>query len=164
MTKALVVDPEKCNGCRLCEKACSLKHYGVEDPERSRIRIDEWEGLFFPRVCHQCEDAPCMTVCPTNSRRRDRKTGMTVVDHKRCIACKTCVAVCPFGACSYDRVTGQVVTCDLCGGDPQCVKVCEPGAVRYVEKGDIYLNRQLEAAGKLGGVAGRRIPEKTPRN
>ena len=50
MTKALVVDPEKCNGCRLCEKACSLKHYGVEDPERSRIRIDEWEGFFFPRV------------------------------------------------------------------------------------------------------------------
>jgi anaerobic carbon-monoxide dehydrogenase iron sulfur subunit len=105
-----------------------------------------------------------MAACPTNSRRRDRTTGMTVVDQERCIACKTCIAVCPFGACSYDRVTKQIVTCDLCGGDPQCVKVCQPGAVRYVEKGDIHLHRQLEAASKIGGMAGRGLPAKTTRS
>jgi Fe-S-cluster-containing hydrogenase component 2 len=151
MAKALVVDHEKCDGCRRCESACSLKHTGAVNPAPSRIRIDEWErhGVFVPVVCHQCEDAPCIAACPTNSRRRDEATGKTDVDYRRCISCKTCIAVCPFGATSFDPVSKQVITCDLCDGEPQCVKVCETGALSYIDKADIYRKRQVEAASKL---------------
>ncbi len=30
-----------------------------------------------------------------------------------------------------DADTGRVLKCDLCGGDPICVKVCPTGALRY---------------------------------
>lgn len=151
MAKALVINHEKCDGCKKCESACSLKHAGPDGPSVSRIRIIGWEpeGVFMPVVCHQCEDAPCIAACPTVSRSRDEETGKTIVDHDRCIACKTCVAVCPFGATRYDPATKQVVTCDLCDGDPECVKVCEPGAITYVEKADINRSSQFDAASKL---------------
>jgi carbon-monoxide dehydrogenase iron sulfur subunit len=152
MSKALVVEAEKCNGCRLCVKACSQRHDGSDDPARSRIQVDELQGVFMPVVCQQCEDAPCMASCPTSSRSRDEETGRTDIDYKRCIACRTCIAVCPFGASRYDKAEKRVVTCDLCDGDHQCVRVCGPGALKYVEKRDIHLSRQLEAAEKLCGV------------
>ena len=152
VSRALVVEAEKCNGCRLCVKACSLKHTGSEDPERSRIQIHEFQGMFAPVVCQQCEDAPCIAACPTNSRSRDEVTGKTDIDYGRCILCKTCIAVCPFGASRYDKAEKRVVTCDLCDGDPQCVRVCEPGALKYVEKRDINSSKQVEAAEKLFGA------------
>ena len=152
MSKALVVEAEKCNGCKLCVTACAQKHSGSDDPERSRIQIDEFQGVFMPVVCQQCEDAPCIASCPTSSRSRDEVTGKTDIDYKRCIACRTCIAVCPFGASRYDKVEKRVVACDLCDGHPECVRVCEPGALKYVDKRDIHLNRQLEAAEKLCGV------------
>lgn len=151
MAKALVIDYEKCDGCKKCEVACSRKHTGTDGPAVSRIRVLGWEpdGMFMPVVCHQCEDPPCIAACPTMSRSRDEETGQTTVDYDRCIACKTCVAVCPFGATRYDPISKRIVTCDLCGGDPECVKVCETGAIRCVEKADLNQMSQLEAAMKL---------------
>lgn len=48
--KVLAVDPQKCNGCKLCEIACSLFHDGEVDPARSRIHVLEWnlKGIFLP--------------------------------------------------------------------------------------------------------------------
>ena len=39
MAKALVIDYEKCAGCQTCEMACSIKHEGVINPFRSRIKV-----------------------------------------------------------------------------------------------------------------------------
>ena len=152
MAKALVIDHEKCDGCRKCVSACAIKHTGTDDPVRSRIRIEGWmqEGVYMPVVCHQCEDAPCIAACPTLSRGRDVETGKTTVNYDRCISCKTCIAVCPFGASRYDRIGKQVITCDLCDGDPQCIKVCDRGAISYVEKGDIGGYNRTQTAMKLG--------------
>ena len=52
MTRVLAVDYEKCTGCRLCELVCSVRHEGVSNPARSRIRIVkwEWEGIYVPVV------------------------------------------------------------------------------------------------------------------
>ena len=165
MAKALVVNHEKCNGCRKCEEVCSARHGGVANPLSSRIRIMEWqpEGVFMPVVCHQCEDAPCIAACPTMARVRDEETGKTSVDYDRCISCKTCVAVCPFGASRYDPLSKRVVTCDLCDGDPQCVKACETGAITCLEKRDINKVRQYEAALKLYGAADRALRGKMAR-
>jgi Fe-S-cluster-containing hydrogenase component 2 len=156
MAKALVVDWEKCDGCRKCVTACALKHTGTDDPSRSKIRIEEWQpdNVFLPVVCHQCEDAPCMAACPTMARKRDEETGKTAIDYSRCITCKTCVAVCPFGAATFDPATRQVTTCDLCGGEPECVKACPTGAITYVLKADAHQKKMVEAAARLCGLPG----------
>ena len=73
MDKVLVVDFEKCTGCRECELACSIMHEGVSNPDRSRIKIIkwEWEGRYVPMTCQQCESAPCMEICPVKAISRD---------------------------------------------------------------------------------------------
>ena len=37
--KVLIVDGEKCTGCRVCELACSVARSGEYNPQRSRIRV-----------------------------------------------------------------------------------------------------------------------------
>jgi len=39
MSKVLMIDYEKCTGCRICEMACSAKHEGAINPFQSRIKI-----------------------------------------------------------------------------------------------------------------------------
>ncbi len=151
MTKVLAIDYEKCTGCRLCELVCSVKHEGVSNPARSRIKIVKWEqeGIFIPTVCYQCEEAPCIAVCPTNARFYDEEWGRTIIDYDQCLGCKACIVVCPFGATKFDPVAKKVITCDLCDGDPECVKFCETKAVRYVEDSEINKERQTDSARKL---------------
>jgi len=151
MPKMLVVNYDKCTGCRLCELVCSVKHEGVSNPSRARIHITKWEmeGVMMPMVCSQCEPAPCIDACPTNARSWDEHLGRVVIDYDRCIECKTCVAVCPFGAVSFDHVAGRIISCDLCDGDPACVNFCETEAIQYVDASEINKRRQREAAEKL---------------
>ena len=77
MAKVLTADFEKCTGCRLCELVCSVKHEGVSNPSRSRLKVEkwEWEGLYIPMLCQQCEDAPCKSVCPVKAISRDEELG-----------------------------------------------------------------------------------------
>jgi len=151
MQKMLVVNYEKCTGCRLCELVCSVKHEAVSNPSRARINITKWEmeGIMMPMVCKQSEPAPCITACPTNARSRDEPVGSVVTDYDRCIGCKTCVAVCPFGAVGFDPIVNRVINCDLCNGDPICVKFCDTEALQYIDASEINKKRQREAAEKL---------------
>ena len=153
MQKILIVDYEKCTGCRLCELVCSVKHEGVSNPSRARIHITkwDWEGIMMPMVCHQCESAPCINACPTNARLRDEQLDRVVIDSDRCIGCKTCIVVCPFGAVGFDPVAKSVISCDLCDGDPVCVKFCATEALRYVDASEANKKRQRAAAEKLYG-------------
>ncbi len=151
MPKVLVVDHEKCTGCRLCELVCSVKHEGVSNPARARININKWEmkGIMIPMVCSQCESAPCVTVCPTNARYRDEEVGCVKVNYDRCIGCRTCVVACPFGAINFDPVAARVISCDLCDGQPVCANFCETGALRYMAASEANKRQQREAAARL---------------
>ena len=151
MTKVLTIDYEKCTGCRLCEQVCSVKHEGVSNPARSRIKVVKWEeeGLYIPMVCQQCESAPCIAACPMNIRSRDEQLGRIVTNYDQCIGCKTCIAVCPFGAVGFDPVAKKVISCDLCDGNPVCVRFCFTEALQYVDDSNINKKRQREAAEKL---------------
>ena len=151
MCKMLLVDCEKCTGCRLCELVCSVKHEAVSNPSRARIHIVKWEmeGIMMPMVCNQCESAPCIAACPTNARSRDEQLGRIIVNYDRCIGCKTCVVVCPFGAVGFDPVAGKIISCDLCDGDPTCANFCETESLRYVDASEINKKRQRDAAEKL---------------
>ncbi len=150
-TKALVINYEKCTGCRLCELVCAVFHHGVSNPQKARIKVEkwEWEGLYIPMSCKQCIDAPCMNVCPVRAISRDDTLGRVIVDHDLCIGCRSCVAVCPFGAMGFDPVEKKVFKCDLCDGDPQCVRFCDEKAVDYLEVTREPLLRKREAAEKI---------------
>ena len=56
--------------------------------------------------------------------------GRVEVDYEKCIGCRTCVSVCPFGAMHFVASDRKVIKCDLCDGDPQCVRFCDTKAVR----------------------------------
>ena len=161
MDKFLTVNAEKCTGCRLCEQVCSVMHEGVSNPAKSRIQIVKWEdeGRYIPMICQQCEDAPCKNVCPVGAISRDKDFGFLMVNHEVCIGCRSCVNICPFGAMNYNRSLHRVFKCDLCGGDPQCVRFCDVKAVEFVSSDAVVARkkregalRQSEAKGQLAGV------------
>ena len=135
MIKTLVLDAEKCSGCRSCEAYCSLKHEGECAPSKGRIHVVKWEqeGLFVPINCMRCQEPACEMVCPKRATFRNYATGAMEVDPYRCIGCMSCVFACPFGATFVDKDTGKVFKCDLCDGDPTCVKVCPTGALTFEE-------------------------------
>jgi anaerobic carbon-monoxide dehydrogenase iron sulfur subunit len=149
--KALYIDYQKCTGCRLCELVCAVKHYGISNPTRSRIKVMKWEmeGLYVPMSCQQCQDAPCLNVCPVKAISRDEELGRVTVDYDVCIGCRSCVAVCPFGAMSFNVIDKQVFKCDLCDGEPQCVRFCDRKAVDYVSPDEVSIDKQRVAAERL---------------
>jgi carbon-monoxide dehydrogenase iron sulfur subunit len=152
--KVLAIDYEKCTGCRLCELVCSVKHEGVSNPSRSRIKVMKWEseGLYIPMSCQQCEDAPCLNVCPVKAISRDEALSRVMVDYDVCIGCRSCVAVCPFGAMHFDVIGRKVSKCDLCDGDPQCVSFCDMKAVDYVSADRVSVFKKREAALRLSAA------------
>ena len=85
--------------------------------------------------CQQCEDAPCVIGCPAKALSRNMEMGRVEVDYEKCIGCRTCVSVCPFGAMHFVPSDRKVIKCDLCDGDPQCVRFCDVKAVSLVEAG-----------------------------
>ena len=151
MNKMLMVDYSKCTGCRLCEVVCSIKKNGAVNPTRARITVIKWEPICVetPMLCQQCDSAPCIAVCPVKALARDEEIGRVTIDYDLCIGCKFCVAVCPFGAMGIDPVARKVIKCDLCDGDPTCVKFCETKALQYVDASTVNITKMREAAGKL---------------
>jgi Fe-S-cluster-containing hydrogenase component 2 len=129
----LEADPCKCTGCGMCRLICSMVKEGRAHAPLSRIRLIRYAGphLHLPVICRHCEQAPCMTVCPREAISRDSDAGRVMVNYDRCISCKMCVAACPFGAMGFDIERRKVFKCDLCDGDPQCIRFCFPGALTY---------------------------------
>ena len=86
--------------------------------------------------CRQCEDAPCVRVCPTGATYRTET--YTAVDQRLCIACRLCMIVCPFGAIHVaviemaGREKKTAIKCDLCADRPEgpaCVDACPTQAL-----------------------------------
>jgi Fe-S-cluster-containing hydrogenase component 2 len=156
MAKVLFIDYQRCTGCRTCEMVCAVKHDGVLNPIRSRIKVMKWEseGLYVPISCQQCQDAPCMNVCPVKAISRDDEMGCVEVDYDACIGCRSCVTVCPFGAMNFNPIDRQVFKCDLCDGDPQCVRFCDVDAVQYIDAEEVAIDKKRDAAERLS-LAGK---------
>ncbi|MBT3363417.1 MAG: 4Fe-4S dicluster domain-containing protein [Chloroflexi bacterium] len=150
MAKTISVDSSKCTGCRLCELVCSVKNEGIANPYLARIHVVKWEFECFeiPMLCRQCDVPFCTAVCPVNALYKDEALGRVVVDYDRCVGCRMCVLACPFGGMKYDTKGQKVTKCQLCDGDPTCVKFCDTQALQYVDAGDIDLNKQREYAAR----------------
>lgn len=146
--KRILVNRERCTGCRACEVACVAHHEGRFGTAAARIHVVKVEtlGVDQPHVCRQCgaaqgaASAPCVAACPVGALSKDEQTGAIRVDvdpasASACICCAACVDACPFGMAVLHPETGAALICDLCGGDPACVKRCATGAIVYAERG-----------------------------
>ncbi|MGA2318057.1 MAG: 4Fe-4S dicluster domain-containing protein [Thermodesulfobacteriota bacterium] len=146
--KVLVVDQQKCTGCRLCELVCSVFHTGASNPSRSRVKVVKWEdvGFYLPMACNHCEQAYCVEVCPTKACHREPENNNRVtIDKKLCIGCRTCVIACPFGHPFFDVQERVTVKCDYCDGDPQCVRFCDVKAISFTDADKTNMAKKREA-------------------
>jgi Fe-S-cluster-containing hydrogenase component 2 len=133
MSRRLAVIPELCSGCRLCELACAAEHFSVNNPKKSAIRVVvtyPQPVIRVPVVCSQCKVPVCADACPVNAL--SRRGGVVRLDREACISCMHCVDACPFGAMYAHAEIENPIKCDLCGGDPACVKACPKNVIRLI--------------------------------
>lgn len=135
------INAKTCSGCRMCEQVCVFAHEREFNPRRARIKvlIREKEGVNAPLLCNQCKT--CISACNRNALAWDEKVGVVRVDAEKCNGCGICIDVCEQNAISLDPVTGIVNICDLCEGDPECVKWCPEDVL-----GLIYAQDQVNQA------------------
>jgi carbon-monoxide dehydrogenase iron sulfur subunit len=145
--KTIVFDPALCTGCMRCVTTCSTYNNGATSFSKARIhvmrheghaitRIDEEDELIFQALtCQQCDKPYCSYFCPARAIERNTDTGAMVINYDKCIGCRMCIVACPFGAMRYDSAKKQTFKCQLCDGDPQCVKFCPQEALKFMPKG-----------------------------
>ena len=177
----------RCVGCRKCVHACVQENNqgrgdgeGGGSPEIQYIRVLEMpkgtldiekgnhhydrptvpdrDHFYMPIQCHQCDDAPCVKVCPVEATWTE-DDGITVVDYDWCIGCRYCEAACPYWARRFNytkpeipaadinpemsylsnrpREKGVMEKCTFClhrtreGQLPACLEVCPVGARKF---------------------------------
>lgn len=96
-----------------------------------------------------------MGVCPVGAIRRDTKTEAVLIDRDACIGCRVCMIACPFGAITFDLDRRRPIKCDLCEGDPRCVKFCETRALTYGSLVEAEYDRKRVVGKKLVEASAR---------
>ncbi len=133
----ILVDAEKCTGCKTCELACCFIRAQVFNPRRARIKVIDFAyiGCSYPVTCIQCTKPKCIEVCPKGALSKT-DTGTIHVDQEQCSGCRLCVDECIIGAIHFDNEKGLPLICDLCSGSPACVEWCPSGALTVISGAD----------------------------
>lgn len=131
--KRIIVDVDRCSGCRLCEAVCSFAHENLFGPSASRITVvkEDAFGFDLPVMCWHCSRCPPMETCPSKALKRNPE-GL-IYASEECIGCGKCVETCPFGAIKLHPERHTPLICDQCGGKPICVRKCPTKALTYSE-------------------------------
>ncbi len=124
---------------------------------------------FVPTPCQQCQNAPCLNVCPVGATFSTPE-GPVLIDQQRCIGCRICMEACPFDRRFFNwgnpaipadtlfmeyspehqspAIRGTVMKCDFCpdmaraGRLPYCVQACPNNAIYYGDlEEDVATNR-----------------------
>jgi Fe-S-cluster-containing dehydrogenase component len=149
----MIIDLNKCVGCRACENACNQRNNLPEGKSFIHVAAkgEEGEGRWFlPIQCQHCLDAPCEMVCPANATFH-HPSGVVLVKKQVCVGCRYCAVACPYDARIFDEHIGVVHKCWLCldwvlgGGQPACVQACLKGARVFGKRGDIQIARLLDS-------------------
>jgi Fe-S-cluster-containing dehydrogenase component/formate-dependent nitrite reductase membrane component NrfD len=135
-----VLDQRKCIGCHACTVACKEENRVPLGVNRTWVTYVEkgtfpdTRRYFAVLRCNQCDNAPCVTICPTRALYR-RRDGIVDLDGARCIGCKSCMQACPYDALYIDPVTRTAAKCHYCahrvevGLEPACAVVCPVQAI-----------------------------------
>jgi anaerobic carbon-monoxide dehydrogenase iron sulfur subunit len=154
LEKRLVVNPKTCLGCRLCELACSFRHSKTFRPSVARIKIKLFskEGISIPVVCLQCKERHCIDACKSGAIEKNQRTGATEISIDKCTGCKACMSACPYGGVGYDGDLKKAIVCDLCQGEPECIRYCFVRAIEFADgnstafvKGEDYITTMKES-------------------
>jgi protein NrfC len=145
----MVFDQNKCIGCGLCKRSCSETNHVPAGQLRMTLErqspLDAAPGnrKYIRVSCQQCQDAPCVRVCPTGAACRDAKTGIVTMDESKCVGCKYCIAACPYNVRFINKETKVAENCDFClktklskGEDPACVAACRHDALIFGDVND----------------------------
>ncbi len=140
MRYGFVIDQRKCIGCHACTVACKEENHVPLGAFRTWVKYVErghypdTRRYFSVLRCNHCDDAPCVTICPTVALYR-RSDGIVDFDGARCIGCKSCMQACPYDALYIDPATQTAAKCHYCahrievGLEPACVIVCPEQAI-----------------------------------
>ncbi len=140
MRYGFVIDQRRCIGCHACTVACKEENHVPVGAFRTWVKYVErgtWPGTrryFSVLRCNHCENAPCVTICPTRALYH-RDDGIVDFDRDRCIGCKSCMQACPYDALYIDPASGTAAKCHYCahrvetGLEPACVIVCPEQAI-----------------------------------
>ncbi len=154
---------DHCIGCGRCVEACKTENDVPREPVYFRTWVERYtidaegeatvdspdggiagfpaleEGrealrsFFVPKLCNQCDNPPCVQVCPVGATFKS-EDGVVLIDDDYCIGCSYCVQACPYGARYKDPETRVADKCDFCyhrlrrGKVPACVEACPTGA------------------------------------
>ncbi len=166
----LVIDLDTCVGCHACVVSCkewNTGAYGAPLADRDAYgdspvgswlnRVHTFEVtppdaaariVHFPKSCLHCDDAPCVTVCPTGASFKRAEDGIVLVDEDMCIGCGLCAWACPYGAREMDPVENVMKKCTLCvdriynenlpdvDREPACVRTCPTRARHFGDLAD----------------------------
>ncbi|GIL01414.1 MAG: ferredoxin [Alphaproteobacteria bacterium] len=179
----LVIDLDICVGCHACAVNCKewntgghgapladIDAYGARPEGTWLNRIHTFEVtpkdapaqiVHFPKSCLHCQDAPCVTVCPTGASYKRAEDGIVLVEEDRCIGCGLCAWACPYGAREMDPVARVMKKCTLCidriynehlpqiDRVPACVRTCPAHARHFGDLGDpdSEVSRKVAARG-----------------
>lgn len=185
MKLGLVIDLDTCVGCHACAVACKqwnssgtsgpltdYEPYGAEPAGVwfNRIRhyeVDEYPNsktINAPMSCMHCEDAACVTVCPTGASYKREEDGIVLIDQDKCMGCNYCAWACPYGARELDRESGTMKKCTLCVDriydenlpeaerQPACVLTC-PSHARFFGDFDDPNSEVSQKVRERGGYA-----------
>ncbi len=145
---AMIFDQNKCVGCTDCEIACKEVNHVPHD--QFRMFIQDKTDSSKPRErrmvrvsCQQCEDAPCVSVCPSKACHRDSITNIVTMNGDDCIACKYCIVACPYDVRFINEETRAAENCNFCadtnlkdGKNPGCVEACKYEALVFGDLND----------------------------
>ena len=149
--KRVVLDLDRCIGCKSCMAACFYGHGGMHG-----VQFVDIGPALLPVVCRQCGDPACVEVCPAEAMIRDER-GVVSRAIFHCRGCGSCVRACPFGILSLEMAGHQVAKCDLCddrlerGLEPRCVAVCPTRALRFATPEEIEAEGLTVLGGRVAG-------------